>query len=113
MPITIVTGSEPRCALVAVQVFTRFDTQTGAFQSWSPGPRCFCEELIFVPGAEGARKEDDGALLGMVFDAQTQTSSLVVSAPLHVLESCHQGHWVGTEHVLRKELDGALLGMRP
>jgi carotenoid cleavage dioxygenase-like enzyme len=63
---------------VAAQVFTRFDTATGAFQSWSPGSRCFCEELIFVPGPDGARVEDDGALLGMVFDAETQTSSLVV-----------------------------------
>lgn len=62
-----------------MQVFTRFDTKTGAHQSWSPGGRCFCEELIFVPGPDGAVKEDDGALLGMVFDAETQTSSLVVS----------------------------------
>ncbi|EIE20486.1 carotenoid oxygenase [Coccomyxa subellipsoidea C-169] len=60
------------------QVFVRFDTQTGKSQSWSPGPRCFCEELIFVPGPAGAAKEDDGVLLGMVFDGETQRSSLVV-----------------------------------
>jgi carotenoid cleavage dioxygenase-like enzyme len=59
-------------------VFTRFDTETGECQSWTPGPRCFCEELIFVPGPGGAQKEDDGALLGMIFDAETLTSSLVV-----------------------------------
>ncbi|BDA50633.1 Apocarotenoid-15,15'-oxygenase [Coccomyxa sp. Obi] len=36
------------------QVFVRFDTETGEVQSWSPGRRCFCEELIFVAGPEGA-----------------------------------------------------------
>ena len=57
----------------------RLDTATGETQTWAPGARCFCEELIFVAGPEGASKEDDGALLGMVFDAESQRSSLVVS----------------------------------
>lgn len=52
-------------------------------QSWSPGPRCFCEELIFVPGPNGATQEDDGVLLGMVFDGETQRSSLVVRPRVH------------------------------
>ncbi len=65
-------------SVTCAQVFVRFDTQTGSSQSWSPGPRCFCEELIFVPGPTGAAKEDDGVLLGMVFDGETQRSSLVV-----------------------------------
>lgn len=33
-----------------VQLFTRLDVQTGQEQSWCPGGRCFCEELIFVLG---------------------------------------------------------------
>lgn len=56
----------------------RFDTETGELQSWSPGRRCFCEELIFVAGPAGAVKEDDGVLLGMVYDGETHRSSLVV-----------------------------------
>ena len=62
----------------AAQVFVRFDMQIGQSQSWSPGSRCFCEELIFVPGPAGAEKEDDGVLLGIVFDGEMRTSSLVV-----------------------------------
>jgi all-trans-8'-apo-beta-carotenal 15,15'-oxygenase len=60
------------------QSFCRLDTLTGEAQSWSPGPRGFCEELIFVPGPDGASREDSGYLLGMVFDAAANRSSLVV-----------------------------------
>ncbi|KAK9823367.1 hypothetical protein WJX72_002263 [[Myrmecia] bisecta] len=60
------------------QAFTRLDTHSGDVQSWFPGERCFCEELIFVPGPQGATKEDDGYLLGMVFDAEKDRSMLVV-----------------------------------
>jgi hypothetical protein len=70
------------------QAFVRLDTATGQSQMWAPGPRCFCEELVFVPGPEGATKEDDGALLGMVFDAETQRSSLVVRTCAHMPSQC-------------------------
>jgi len=62
----------------AAQVWTRLDTVTGEAQMWSPGARCFCEELMFQPGAAGAEVEDDGFLLGMYFDAEQQRSCLVV-----------------------------------
>ena len=62
------------------QAFLRLDTQTGDVQKWAPGPRCFCEELVFVPREpnQDAAQEDDGVLLGMVYDAETHRSSLVV-----------------------------------
>ncbi len=66
---------------VLVQLFTRLDVQTGEEQSWCPGDRCFCEELIFVPGPKGDTEEDDGVLLGMIFDGERMQSSLAVSHP--------------------------------
>lgn len=77
----------------AAQVFVRFDTQTGKSQSWSPGNRCFCEELIFVPGPAGAEKEDDGVLLGMVFDGEMRTSSLVVRPRTGAGQSRQDRNW--------------------
>lgn len=59
-------------------MWTRLDTATGEAQLWSPGVRCFTEELIFVPGARGAEVEDDGYLLGMYYDAEAKRSCLVV-----------------------------------
>ena len=59
-------------------MWTRLDTATGEAQLWSPGVRCFTEELIFVPGARGAEVEDDGYLLGMYYDAGAKRSCLVV-----------------------------------
>ncbi len=53
--------------------------ETGEAQSWCPGDRCFCEELIFVPGPDGETQEDDGVLLGMVFDGEKMRTSLAVS----------------------------------
>ena len=61
-----------------LQLFTRLDVETGEVQSWCPGDRCFCEELIFVPGPNGDQQEDDGILLGMIFDGESIRSSLVV-----------------------------------
>lgn len=63
-----------------MQAFARLDTRSGDVQVWTPGPRCFCEELLFVPGPEGETREDDGHLLGMVYDNELQLSSLVVRA---------------------------------
>lgn len=62
-----------------VQAFVRVDTQTGEKQTWFPGTRCFCEELVFVPGPHAATQETDGFLLGMVFDASQNRSFLAVS----------------------------------
>ncbi|KAK9838236.1 hypothetical protein WJX84_005312 [Apatococcus fuscideae] len=60
------------------QAFTRLDTVTGEAQHYYPGPRCFCEELIFAPGPNAQTVEDDGYLMGMVFDASKSRSCLVV-----------------------------------
>ena len=62
-----------------MQAFTRVDTHTGEAQTWFPGRRCFCEELIFVPGPNAATQEDDGYLLGLVYDAAKHKSFLSVS----------------------------------
>ncbi|KAL0046710.1 hypothetical protein WJX82_008018 [Trebouxia sp. C0006] len=60
------------------QAFTRVDTHTGEAQTWFPGRRCFCEELVFVPGPNAATKEDDGYLLGLVYDAAKHKSFLSI-----------------------------------
>ena len=62
-----------------VQAFVRVDTQTREKQTWFPGTRCFCEELVFVPGPNAATEELDGFLLGMVYDASQNRSFLAVS----------------------------------
>ncbi|DBB11283.1 TPA: hypothetical protein ACH3X3_006718 [Trebouxia sp. C0006] len=62
------------------QAFTRVDVQTGETQAWFPGIRCFCEELVFVPGPKAATQETDGFLLGMVYDAARHKSFLAVSS---------------------------------
>ena len=48
-----------------LQLFTRLDVETGEVQSWCPGPN-------------GDQQEDDGILLGMIFDGESIRSSLVV-----------------------------------
>ena len=63
-----------------MQAFTRVDVQTGETQTWFPGIRCFCEELVFVPGPKAATEETDGFLLGMVYDAARHQSFLAVSS---------------------------------
>ena len=55
------------------------DTHTGEKQVWFPGIRCFCEELVFMPGPNATTQETDGYLLGLVFDAAQQRTFLVVS----------------------------------
>ncbi len=62
-----------------MQAFTRVDVQTVETQTWFPGIRCFCEELVFVPGPKAATEETDGFLLGMVYDAARHKSFLAVS----------------------------------
>ena len=82
----------PLCA----QAFARIDTHTGEVQMWRPGPRAFCEELVFVPGPNGDTVEDDGHLLGMVFDAALNRSCLVVRPPRlpwHLAHTCLTATW--------------------
>ncbi len=69
--------------MLGLQAFTRVDTHTGEAQTWFPGRRCFCEELVFVPGPNAATKEDDGYLLGLVYDAAKHKSFLSVSGCSH------------------------------
>lgn len=62
-----------------MQAFTRVDTHTGEAQTWFPGRRCFCEELVFVPGPNAETQEEDGYLLGLVYNAAKHRSFLAVS----------------------------------
>ena len=52
--------------------------ETGDLQMWHAGPRSFCGELVFVPIEDAVGGEDRGHLLGLVYDADSQRSSLVV-----------------------------------
>ena len=72
----------PQNLMSCVQAFTRVDTHTGEAQTWFPGRRCFCEELIFVPGPNADTIEDDGYLLGLVYSAAKHRSFLAVSLSL-------------------------------
>ncbi len=65
------------------QAIVKLDVKSGSVSSWTPGRRCFCEEIVFVPatggGEEGQQqKEDAGFLLAMVFDASRGASSLAI-----------------------------------
>ena len=71
----------------ALQAFTRVDTQTGEAQTWFPGRRCFCEELIFVNGPNSDTVEDDGYLLGLVYDASKHRTFLAVCWPACYIET--------------------------
>lgn len=66
-------------ARVSLQGFSKVDAHTGDIQTWYPGPRCFCEELVFVPGPNAATQETDGYLLGLVYDAAQHKTYLAVS----------------------------------
>lgn len=62
---------------MCLQAFARLDSETGKLQTWNAGPRSFCGELVFAPVGDPAR-EDSGYLLGLVNDAESGRSSLVV-----------------------------------
>jgi all-trans-8'-apo-beta-carotenal 15,15'-oxygenase len=57
--------------------YLKLDLQTEATQVWRGDPLSFTEEPIFVP-TPGARREDEGLLLGIVYDHQRGRSALVV-----------------------------------
>jgi all-trans-8'-apo-beta-carotenal 15,15'-oxygenase len=75
-------GANPPGVSGPPQSIVKLDTLTGGTQVWSPGPRVFVEEIVFVPadtaGGGAAGAEDDGWLAAMTFDAATKTSSLVI-----------------------------------
>ena len=81
---------------LCIQAFTRLDTVTGVAQHYYPGPRCFCEELVFAPGPDAQTIEDDGYLMGMVFDASKGCSCLVVN--LLLLDSAHHSSFCNSHH---------------
>ena len=69
------------------QAIVKLDVKTDRVSSWTPGSRCFCEEIVYVPAAvdaggggerAGKQREDAGFLLAMVFDASRGSSSLAV-----------------------------------
>ena len=55
----------------------KLDVQTGTTETLEVGERCFCSEASFVPRRDGS-DEDDGYLLSMVYDADTDRSALWV-----------------------------------
>lgn len=54
-----------------------FDLETGAVETYTPGPDRYPSEAVFVPRASG-ETEDDGWLLTMILDARQRTSHLAV-----------------------------------
>ena len=52
-----------------------YDLKTGSVERWYAGPRKFCEELVVAPKGEG---EEGAWLLGMIYDAATNASSVHV-----------------------------------
>jgi len=65
------TGNAP------LQAILKRDWQTGEQQLWSAAPRGFVGEPVFVPRSNG-RAEDDGWLLVLMFNAETERSELVI-----------------------------------
>ena len=58
--------------------YLKFDVKTGQKKYWSNHELCFTEEPIFVP-KENNLKEDDGYILGMVYDDLDEgRSSLII-----------------------------------
>lgn len=53
----------------------KYDLQTGAVDSYLPGPSLVPGEAIFIPAA-GASSEDDGYLASFVYDRNARTSAL-------------------------------------
>jgi len=45
----------------------RFDSETGAFDAWRPGPGYHASEALFVPRADASR-EDEGWLISLIYD---------------------------------------------
>jgi carotenoid cleavage dioxygenase len=56
---------------------TRFDLQTGRVQAYSDGPECWYNEAPFAP-KDRMVEEDDGYLVGFVWNAREQRSEVQV-----------------------------------
>ncbi|MDB9321819.1 carotenoid oxygenase family protein [Nodularia spumigena CS-588/02] len=65
------TGNAP------LQALLKIDLKSGERQLWSAAPRGFIGEPIFVPRPD-AKKEDDGWVLSLVYDATHHRSGLVI-----------------------------------
>jgi len=65
------SGAAPFDALL------KLDVDTGEVATWAPGPGRYPSEAVFVPCAR-ARAEDDGHLLTLVYDADTDASHVAV-----------------------------------
>ncbi len=60
-----------------LQAYMKVDLETGEQQIWSAAPRGFTGEPNFVP-RPGADREDDGWLIGFVYNAERQRTDIVI-----------------------------------
>lgn len=60
-----------------LQAILKLDLETGTRQLWSAAPRGFVGEPIFVP-RPGATAEDDGWVLTLIYDAESDRSDLII-----------------------------------
>lgn len=67
------TGNAP------LQAILKLDLETNDKQIWSAAPRGFAGEPLFVPHPDG-KKEDDGWVLMLMYDAAMHRSTLVILA---------------------------------
>ena len=65
------TGNAP------LQALLKIDLESGERQLWSAAPRGFMGEPIFVP-RPGSKREDDGWVLALVYDAAAHRSDVVI-----------------------------------
>lgn len=83
------TGNHP------LQTVIKFDLKEGKNLIWSAFPRGFTGEPIFVP-RPGGNTEDDGWVLILVYDAETNKSDLVIlsAIDLQLVAKLHLKHHV-------------------
>jgi all-trans-8'-apo-beta-carotenal 15,15'-oxygenase len=89
-----------------LQALMKLDLQDGKTRVWSAAPRGFVSEPIMVP-RPGATAEDDGWVLGLLWNGARRASDLVVldaatmqeqallELPLPIPHGLH-GSWVGS-----------------
>jgi all-trans-8'-apo-beta-carotenal 15,15'-oxygenase len=66
------TGNAP------LQAFVKVDLETGEKQLWSAAPRGFVSEPVFVPRTPQQKGEDDGWVLGLIYDSENHRSDVVI-----------------------------------
>jgi len=88
-------GFAARAADAFLGALLKQDVETGRVETWEPGDRRYPGEGVFVPDPEGKR-EDDGWLLSMVYDARADRSHLAVLDARAIgdgpVASCHFDH---------------------